>query len=224
MKLYPAILTDSIKTLQQQVNRLKENDDIKVVQVDVIDGNFADNMTVTAADLILIDWGDLKVDFHLMVEGPLDYLQEILELKEHLPIRAVLGQIEQMSDPCVFIKKIKSEKIKAGLSLDIFTPVSVLSDYEIGQQAQCNPDLIQLMGIEAGFQGQKIKQHVFTKLQDLKNWQQHWDLKQEIVVDGGVKLEHVKQLKKQGAKAVVVGSLLWEARNLQEIVTTITKI
>jgi ribulose-phosphate 3-epimerase len=211
MKVYPAILTDSISVCQQQINYVSDVNQIEVVQVDVIDGHFADNMTLTPMDLLPVEFGDLKIDFHLMVQEPMDYFYEILEYKDDLPVRGVIGQVERMSHQDKFIKEVKKNGLKPGLSLDLFTPVSALDPAAIKSELE----LVQLMGVEAGKQGQELQSLLFEQVKDLKKVRARAGKDWEIVVDGGVKLDNIKQLAQAGVEAVGVGSQIWQAEDKQ---------
>lgn len=205
MKLYPAILTGSIEVVEQQLQQAKSLIGVEVVQIDVIDGVFADNLTVTPIDLINLDFGELKLDFHLMVEEPLDYLNEIVQYQKFLPIRAVLGQIERMSSQDEFIELTKKSGFLAGLSIDLFTPIS-----EIKESLISKLDVVQLMSIEAGFQGQKFDDRVIKKIIELNKIRNTKNNKLEIILDGGIKEAHLEQLKKLKVDGVAVGSWLWK--------------
>ena len=82
MKIYPTLLDDSLAIIQVQLTKLKSMKHLSVLQIDVIDGEFADNLTITPIDLVGSDFGDLQLDFHLMVHEPLDYVYEILNQQE----------------------------------------------------------------------------------------------------------------------------------------------
>lgn len=215
MKLYPSILTNSLEEAQAQLDKIKDNSHIEVVQFDIIDGFFADNITISPLDVLNLDLGDLKIDFHLMVEEPMDSFLEIEALAESLPIRAVLGQIEKMSFQEDFLSELKRRNWLAGLSLDLFTPVESL---DLSRSCLQYLDILQIMGVEAGFQGQKLNDLVWEKLEEVMKLQKRLGTNWEIIVDGGVKMTNAKKLNQAGATGLVVGSELWEAENVDETV------
>jgi ribulose-phosphate 3-epimerase len=219
MKFYPALLSDSVDEIQKQLTIAQSLDSVEVVQIDVIDGQYADNMTVTPLDLVDLDFQYLKIDFHLMVEEPINYVTEIIQCSKQLPVRAVIAQIERLSHQAQLLSELKKNKIQAGLSLDLFTPIE-----SIDLSSASDIDLIQLMGVEAGFQGQSLHQSVFKKITDLVQWLKIYDLSAEIVVDGGVKLDNILLFKQAGIDAVAVGSLLWTAKEPSQIAKQIQQI
>jgi ribulose-phosphate 3-epimerase len=219
MKFYPALLSDSVDEIQKQLSIAQSLESVEVVQIDVIDGQYADNMTVTPLDLVDLDFHNLKIDFHLMVEEPINYVSEIIQCEEQLPVRAVIAQIERLSHQAEVLSELKKNKIQAGLSLDLFTPIE-----SIDLSSASDIDLIQLMGVEAGFQGQSLHQSVFKKIADLMQWLKTYDLSAEVVVDGGVKLDNILLFKQAGVDAVAVGSLLWTAKEPSQIAKQIQQI
>lgn len=213
MNLYPAILTENSFTLQEQIDLVSDESTLPVVQIDVIDGEFVDNLTISPIDLIGTNFYDLQVDFHLMVNEPIEYVYECSQLEQ---IRTLIGQIEHMSSQADFIQEVKERNMKPGLSLDLYTPISSI-DKESWQEIS----LIQLMGIQAGFQGQEFKGlMVLDKVKALVKLRKELDQPQlEIVVDGGVKFDNIDSILKAGADGVAVGSELWKSSDFNHTVS-----
>lgn len=205
MKLYPSLLTSSLAEFEKQLAVARANDELEVVQIDVIDGYFADNLTLTPLDLTQQDFGELKIDFHLMTEEPLDFVNELIAVKKYLPVRAVIAQLERMSSQAEYLKQVKSHDWLAGLSLDLFTPLD-----SIDLKAWPELDIVQLMTIEAGFQGQKFQDRALDKIEPLR---QRARQILEIILDGGVKKKEVKLAQELGVDGVAVGSGLWQVQD-----------
>ncbi len=208
MTIYPAILTGDIVKAQSQLKQAKKLD-VSGVHLDVIDGFYADNLTLTPADFALLDFGLLKADFHLMVDEPMDYLYEIIDHKTSLPTRAVIGQVEKMSYPLEFVTEVKRYDFLAGLSLDLFTPLD-----EIEPKVWEKLDVIQLMGVRAGFQGQDFNRQVVQLVKEVVSFRKNQGLNLAIIVDGGVNLTNISLVSQAGADAVAVGSGLWQAKDV----------
>jgi ribulose-phosphate 3-epimerase len=208
MQISPAILTDSLATFAQQLDLVKQEVDIEIVQIDVIDALFTNNVTVNPSDLLGFDFGKLSIDFHLMTEEPMDYVWELIECGKRLPTRSVIGQIEKMSYQLDFLEEIRKADWKAGLALDLFTPLESIDDASWEYL-----DHVLLMAVEAGQQGQDFNGLVFDKIKELKILAQKLNKQFKISVDGGVKNQHIKLLKKVGVDQVAVGSGLFNAEN-----------
>jgi ribulose-phosphate 3-epimerase len=212
MNVYPSILTGSKLTAQKQVMWISAYPRIRTVQVDIIDGQFIDNVTLTPVDLPEIDFGEVSIDFHFMTEEPLDYVYEALEHSEFYTIRSMIAQVERMSSQPDYINTVKKNEIQVGLSLDLFTPFDAIED-----QSWKEIDILQLMAIEAGFQGQELNNTIFEKIKTAVALREQLGRDFEIIIDGGVKPDTIKKLEKAGADSIVIGSGLWDSQDQDEL-------
>ncbi|HYD35052.1 MAG TPA: hypothetical protein VD999_03205 [Vitreimonas sp.] len=206
MQIFPAILTDSVASVQEQLDLAAESEDTKTVQIDIIDGQFVDNITVAPLDITTLNFHHLTCDLHLLVDEPMDYVFEAEAVKTYLPIRAVIAQIEHMSYQTSFLEEVKKQNWQAGLALDIFTPLD-----EVEEACWRQLDIIQLMGNEAGFQGEDLHPHLIPKIKELTQLLSEKGLKPEIYIDVGVKRDNIESLQKAGATGFAVGSGIWQA-------------
>lgn len=213
MKIYPAVLSDSLELVQKQIAEAQDFPDVTTVQIDVIDGKFVENLTITPADLTDTSFGELEVDFHLMTEEPLDYVHELIDYKHFLPIRAVIGQVERMSSQEYFLEEVEKQGWMPGLSLDLFTPLEAIDDH-IWRYVK----VIQLMAIEAGFQGQGFQPYVLEKLKELSSIVNDTNLPIEIIIDGGINTTTAEKVAHAGADGIAVGSSLWEAPDKNSVI------
>lgn len=206
MKLYPSILTSLLTEFKKQLAWIINSQVIDVIQIDVIDGCFADNLTLTPSDLTQVNYGDLQLDFHLMTQEPMDYVRELVSIKDDLPIRAVISQVERMSAQHNYLQELRAQDWKTGLSLDLYTQVEA-----IDPQSWQDLDMVQLMTIKSGFQSQEFNQNALEKIVEIRRLSQEAKNDLEIIVDGGVKKKQLKLLKKHKIDGIVVGSGLWKS-------------
>lgn len=214
MNIYPAILTDNLELVKKQLALSAEiSDQIAGVQIDVIDGNFADNLTVSPIDLVFVDTHDLPIDFHLMVDEPIDYVYECSQVQG---VRAIIAQIEHMTSQLEFIEEVEQSNLKPGLSLDLHTPVESVDDSSWERLK-----FIQILGNEAGSQGQEFAgDQVLAKIRQVAKIKKDRHLDDlEILVDIGVNETTVNDIKNAGADGAAVGSALWKAKDLNEKVS-----
>lgn len=211
MKIIPSILTDRRAVALKQIELAHSDNRIDKVQIDIIDGWFAENLTLTPADYTEMDFGQLLLDFHLMTEEPLDYLFEMLEHREQLPVNAVIAQIERMSSQPTFVEQVKKTGWQVGLALDLFTPVESISLPTMEML-----DIIQVMTIEAGFQGQAFVMGALDKIQELIQLKKEKSFHFKIYIDGGIKKDQVELLHTLEIDAVMVGSGLWQAADFTQ--------
>lgn len=205
-RVVPAILSGDVHEVQRLLSIAKGLPDCQLVQIDVIDGWFADNVTITPTDFLELDFGQLQVDMHLMTEEPMDFVFEALEFKDRLPIVSITAQIEHMTSQTSFVEQVKSVGWQVGLSLDLFTPAEAV-EADIWSKI----DLIQIMGIEAGFQGQEFANQALETMIEVKQILKKQELESLVMVDGGVKLSNLSAIMQAGAERVMVGSAIWQA-------------
>ncbi len=208
MKFYPAILSDNQAVIEKQLTQTLAMEDIDTIHFDILDGYFADNLTITPADLTRFDFADKQIDLHLMTYEPLDALYETRDYPD-LPVRSVIAQVEKLSYQATFLKDAKNENWQAGLALNLFTPLE-----EINNESWENLDILLIMGIEAGFQGQKFNFSALEKVQAAAELVEERQLPVEILVDGGVKLDNIIAIAEAGADSAAIGSSFWQAADV----------
>lgn len=192
-ELIPGILTDDPKKLSDLLEKAGEL--ANRVQIDIIDGHFADNKTIDPSLLAEAETS-LKIDFHLMVEEPAKWLAKCSNaLGER-----VFGQIEIMEDQVDFIKKAQEWGMSAGLAVDLDTEIEAVE-----LDALLMVDSILLMAVPAGFGGQEFDPATYDKIKRLKGIQLREKVDFNIAVDGGVTPEILKKLIDLGVDEVVVG-------------------
>lgn len=199
VEVVPTILTSDLADFVAKTKALSEITDR--VHLDIIDGRFADNQTISLESLKNYEI-PLKIDLHLMVKEPEDWVHRALEI---LPER-ILGQVEMMFDPARFVQETLDGGARVGLAIDLETPLSVVSEkiYHL-------VDMILLLGVKAGFGGQKFDQRVLAKITEARKIVGEWV---DIGVDGGLDEESISLCQKAGANVFYVGSNFWQAPDL----------
>lgn len=210
MIIIPALLSDSIETIQTQLARVVGESNLRRVQIDIVDALFADEITVFPSDLADIDFKGLAVDIHLMTDDPAN---DIVECTYIPGIHAIIGQVEHMSSQDEFLREVIGYGLVPGLSLDLNTPIDAIEE-----ESFTKLKIVQVMGIKAGAQGQVFAgQKVLDKVTSLRALYPEL----EILVDGGVKVGNVSEIREVSPSGVVVGSALWES---QDFAGTIAKL
>lgn len=206
------VLTDSLDLAKKQIELAKESNLLEAIQIDIVDGIFADSHTFTPQDLVDIDFGHLQIDFHLMTEEPMDYVWELEEYCKDLPIRSVFGQIEKMSYQEAFLEEVKKQDWKAGLALDLYTPVEAIDEDSWDWM-----DAILLLGAEAGRSGQELNPYLFEKIKAAKEKINKGE-PMRIFVDCGVNKTNVAKLQASGVDSVTANSAFNNAANYKQAV------
>ena len=199
MLIIPAILSNDPAEIRVLLEKC-ETAGVERAQIDVIDNKFADNLTVDPLILKQIHTF-INLDFHLMVKGPIDWIDHCLQG----PKTRIIGQIEYMENQADFIRKIKENGSLAGLALDLNTPPDKLD-----QNALKDVDVVLLMSVPAGFGGQEFDMAVWEKVDIVAQLRSSLNLNFKILIDGGVTKELVNQMQKSGVDEAAVGRRIFE--------------
>jgi len=205
-RLAPSLLAADFSRLEDQV-ALIEKAGAQVIHVDVMDGHFVPNISFGAAVMkSLLGKTKLPFDVHLMIENPDQYLEDFAtDNTEYITVHA-----EACSHLHRTVQHIKSLGIKAGVSLNPATPVSVL-DAIIE-----DIDLVLIMSVNPGFGGQKFIPSSLEKIKALKELKAKRNPKLEIEIDGGITMENIKTVTDAGVDLVVAGSSVFGAPNIEK--------
>lgn len=206
------VLTGDLNLARRQIELARESKLLQAIQIDIVDGVFADNHTFTPQDLVDVDFGELQIDFHLMTEEPMDYVWELEEYCRHLPIRSVFGQIEKMSYQEAFLEEVKKQDWRAGLALNLYTPLEAVEENSWDWM-----DAILLLGVEAGESGQVLNPIIFDKIQATRQKILRGE-PMRIFVDGGVNKDTVVKLQQAGVDSVTANSAFNQAPNYKQAV------
>lgn len=170
------------------------------IQIDIIDGKFADNKTIEPSILGELNTS-LKIDYHLMVNEPVDWVKRCVSGMAD----RIIGQVEKMSNQVAFIEAVSGVGAKVGLALDLDTPVST-----IDPSILTDLDVVLVMSVPAGFGGQKFKPIVLDKIAQLDKLRENDRSPFYICDDGGVSVEYIDDVRCKGVDEVVIGASLFE--------------
>ncbi len=198
IQIIPSILTSDPVEFKELLDRCEGT--VERVQIDVIDGVFADNKTV---DISILDnyEGSLKFDYHLMVKDPIKWIEKCVRGQAD----RIIGQVEMMDDQLEFLGKIQEVGTQVGLALDLQTPVS-----QIDTTILTNLDLVLVMSVHAGFGGQKFSEEAISKVKLLSDIRERDKTPFKIQDDGGITLNKIDDVHFDGADEVVIGRLLFD--------------
>ena len=199
--IIPAILTDNVKDLKLELDRIQGLSDW--AQIDIMDGKFVNNISVSLEDIA--DNNMLKsfsLEAHLMVENPGLYFEQC----EKSSIKRVIFQIEGTDDVERDLAEAGRLNLQKGLALKPETSLREVEPYIN------DLDVILLMSVEPGFQGQKFIEATLEKIKALRKMAP--DI--TIEVDGGINSDNIKSVSDAGADYFVVGSELLKSKNIKE--------
>lgn len=195
IQIIPGILDTTPEDFRNHIKQLKYSASFKEgwVHFDFADNEFVQNKTV-GIDTIIQYPINLSKEAHLMVAHPLQWINKLKEVN----FRRVIFHFESKDDVLECINKIKELGMEVGIALNIDTPVEKLEPFKN------RIDLVLLMGIVAGFQGQPFIPEVYDKIKELKN--KNWPVR--IAVDGAIRDTNAKQIVEAGVDQLTIGSYL----------------
>lgn len=172
------------------------------LHLDVMDGVFVPNISFGFPVLKHVARLCTKpLDVHLMIVNPEKFIPEVKALG------AYMMNVHQ--EACLHlhrtVQQIKEAGMKAGVTLNPATPVSVLEDI-IGEV-----DMVLLMSVNPGFGGQKFIENTLKKVRDLRALMERSGAHPLIEVDGGVNPDTAKRLVEAGADMLVAGNAVFGA-------------
>ncbi len=198
MLIIPAILTNDPDEARSLLALCE--DKVKRIQIDIIDGEFANNKTITP---VVFEDSETKVfiDYHLMVNDPINWIAQCARGAGD----RVIGQIEMMPNQEAFILKAQELGIDVGLAIDLETPV-----HKLDHSLFADLDVILVMSVKAGFGGQEFHHESLEKIKELARIRDEHGYSYNICDDGGITTAVVDNLAREGADEVAVGKRIFE--------------
>ena len=205
----PSILSADFSRLGDEVHSVLEAG-ADWVHFDVMDNHYVPNLTIgPMVCQSLRDYGiTAPIDVHLMVE-PVD---ELIKSFSKAGATYITFHPEASKDIDKSINLIKDGGCKAGLVLNPDVPIYALDAYL--EQL----DMILLMSVFPGFGGQKFIDSVLEKVTELRSIINDKNLETRLEIDGGIKLENIREVADAGADTFVSGSAIFGQPDYSEII------
>ena len=213
VKVAPSILASDFGNLSDECYKIDKSK-ADWFHLDVMDGLFVPNISFGMPIVKTIrKYTNKPLDVHLMIIEPEKYIDEFIEIGSDI----ITVHIEATNNINSIINKIQNSSLKAGIAINPDTPIESLKNYI------SKVDLICLMGVHAGFGGQKFIEKTFDRLKELKELINKNDSKTLIEIDGGVSDKNSKELKILGADILVAGSYIFNSSNYDNAIDLLKK-
>lgn len=199
----PSLLSANFGQLDKDIEMVN-NSEADWFHLDIMDGVFVPNISYGFPIISAIKKkAEKPLDVHLMIVDPDRYIEEFKKAGADI----LTVHYEACTHLHRTVQNIKSHGMKAGVSLNPHTPVSVLEDII------ADIDLVLIMSVNPGFGGQKFIENTYSKVRKLKELIHSKPAKTIIEIDGGVDKSNAQQLINAGAQALVAGSYIFKSEN-----------
>lgn len=197
----PSLLAADFLHLDSDIQMINDSE-AEWLHLDVMDGVFVPNISFGFPVLEAVASKCKKaLDVHYMIVHPEQYIKQTAKLG------AMMMNVHY--EACTHlhrtIQEIHDAGMKAGVTLNPSTPVSVLEDII------ADVDMVLLMSVNPGFGGQKFIENTIAKVKRLKKLINESESKALVEVDGGVQAETAPRLVAAGVDVLVSGSYVFKA-------------
>ncbi len=208
-QLAPSILSADFARLGEEVDSvLAAGADI--VHFDVMDNHYVPNLTIgPMVCKALRDYGvTAPIDVHLMVSPVDDLIRQFAD--------AGATYITFHPEASVHVDRslqlIKNAGCKAGL---VFNPASSL---DAAKYVLDKLDMILLMSVNPGFGGQSFIPSTIDKLKEARELIDSNGLDCRLEIDGGVKVDNIREIAAAGADTFVAGSAIFNQPDYKRVI------
>jgi ribulose-phosphate 3-epimerase len=200
------IMSADFLNLGQAIAAL-EHSNVRLLHIDVMDGNFCPMLTIGPAVIKQFNTNMLK-DVHLMIKDPLATIEQYIEAGANMITIQYESTIHQHRTLQVI--REKNPDILRGIAINPGTSCTVVEPLldEI--------DMIVFLAVNPGWNGQKFITSTRKKIEYLKKLIQDCGKDIFMVLDGGVTLENIEEISTLKPDIVISGSAIFKGNSISQ--------
>ena len=207
-KIAPSLLSANFGNLKADIDMVNKSE-ADWLHIDVMDGVFVPNISFGFPVLEYVkNLSQKPLDVHLMITDPAKFIKEVKKSGAFM--------MNVHYEACIHlhrtIQQIKEAGMKAGVTLNPSSPISLLEDIIN------DIDMVLIMSVNPGYGGQKFIEHSIEKVKKLKDLINYKNSKALIEVDGGINLTTGKQIVEAGADILVAGNSVFKAEDPTQMI------
>ncbi|MFL1684341.1 ribulose-phosphate 3-epimerase [Coprobacter secundus] len=207
-KIAPSLLSADFGNLKADIDMVNKSE-ADWLHIDIMDGVFVPNISFGFPVLEYVkNLSQKPLDVHLMITDPAKFIKEVRDSGAFM--------MNVHYEACIHlhrtIQQIKEAGMKAGVTLNPSSPISLLEDIIN------DVDMVLIMSVNPGYGGQKFIEHSIEKVKKLKELINSKNAKALIEVDGGINLTTGKQIVEAGADVLVAGNSVFKAENPAQMI------
>ena len=210
----PSLLAADFLHLDNEIEMINRSE-AEWLHLDVMDGVFVPNISFGFPVLEAVAKKCTKaLDVHYMIVHPEQYIKQTAKLGAMM----INVHYETCTHLHRTIQEIHDAGMKAGVTLNPSTPVSVLEDIIK------DVDMVLLMSVNPGFGGQKFIENTIDKVKRLRKLIEEKGANTLIEVDGGVQGETAPRLVAAGVDVLVSGSYVFKSATPEAIIHSLIEL